>query len=68
MRTCTNDRLVLMRQFAERLKQSEMRGAECCKFLKKTQPNFITFITSMTEFYLVYEYNIGRDIYYGILK
>lgn len=68
MRTCTNDRLVLMRKFAERLKQSEMRGIECCKYLKMSQQNFMTFITSMTEFYLVYEYNIGRDVYYGLLK
>lgn len=68
MRTCANERLVLMKQFEERLRQSEMRGSECCKYLKMSQPNFITFITSMTEEYLVYEYNIGRDIYYGLLK
>ena len=68
MRTCANDRLVLMREFAKRLKQSEMRGIECCKYLGMSQQNFMTFITSMTEFYPVYEYNIGRDVYYGLLK
>lgn len=68
MRTCTNDRLILMREFAERLKQSEMRGSECCKYLGMSQQNFNSFIDSMTELYMVYEYNIGRDVYYGLLK
>ena len=68
MRTCADERLVLMKQFAERLMQSEMQEKECFTFLKMSQQNFRTFITSMTEKYMVYEYNKGRTIVYGILK
>jgi hypothetical protein len=62
-------KLELMKSFADVLRQKEMTEGECIKFLGMTQPNFRTFITSMSEIYLVYEYkNEKRNVIYGILK
>ena len=42
-------KLELMKSFADVLRQKEMTEGECIKFLGMTQPNFRTFITSMSE-------------------
>ena len=63
------ERLEKMRDLAEALSNREMSELECAKLVKMTQQNFRTFITSMTERYLVYEYlDEKRHIIYGLLK
>ena len=61
-------KLELMKSFAEVLNKKEMREKDCIKLLGMTQPNFRTFITSMSERFLIYEYKDNREIVYGILK
>ena len=61
-------KLELMKYLAEKLNQNEMREKECIKLLGMTQPNFRTFITSMSERFLIYEYKDNREIVYGILR
>ena len=63
------ERLEKMRDLAEALNNREMTELECARLVKMTQQNFRTFITSMTERYLIYEYlDEKRHIIYGILK
>ena len=63
------ERLEKMRDLAEALSNREMTELECSRLVKMNQQNFRTFITSMTERYLVYEYlDEKRHIIYGLLK
>ena len=48
------ERLEKMRDLAEALSNREMTELECAKLVKLNQQNFRTFITSMTERYLIY--------------
>lgn len=69
MRGRETEKLEKMKEFAEVLKNKEMTEKECANYLGMTQQNFRTFITSMTERFLVYEYQINnRNIVYGLLK
>lgn len=56
--------LINMKKFAEMLQGGEMTEKEAFKKLGMSQPRFRTFVTSMTEYYLIYEDN-GKI---GILK
>ena len=63
------ERLEKMRDLAEALSNREMTELESAKLVKLNQQNFRTFITSMTERYLIYEYlDEKRHLIYGILK
>ena len=63
------ERLEKMRDLAEALSNREMTELECARLVNLNQQNFRTFITSMTERYLVYEYlDKKRHIIYGLLK
>lgn len=63
------ERLEKMRNLAEALSEREMSEKECAKLVHLTQPNFRTFMTSMTERYLIYEYiDDKRHLIYGMLK
>ena len=63
------ERLEKMRDLAEALSNREMTELECARLVKMNQQNFRTFITSMTERYLVYEYlDEKRHLIYGLLK
>lgn len=63
------ERLAKMRDLAEALGNREMSELECAKLVNLNQQNFRTFITSMTERYLIYEYlDEKRHLIYGLLK
>jgi hypothetical protein len=63
------ERLEKMRDLAAALSNREMTELECAKLVKLNQQNFRTFITSMTERYLIYEYlDEKRHLIYGLLK
>lgn len=63
------ERLAKMRDLAEALSLREMSELECAKLVNMNQQNFRTFLTSMTERYLIYEYlDEKRHIIYGLLK
>lgn len=63
------ERLEKMRSLAEALSEREMSEKECAELVQLTQQNFRTFMTSMTERYLIYEYiDDKRHLIYGMLK
>lgn len=69
MRGRKTQKLDKMYELAEILKEKEMTEQECAKFVGLSQQNFCSFITSMSERYLVYEYvNKSRKLVYGMLK
>ena len=69
MRGRKTEKLVKMHELAEMLKKKEMTETECARFIGLSQQNFCSFITSMSERYLVYEYvNKSRKLVYGMLK
>lgn len=63
------ERLAKMRDLADALSVREMTELECAELVGLNQQNFRTFITSMTERYLIYEYlNNQKRLVYGLLK
>lgn len=59
-----SETIINMKKFAEMLQGGEMTEKEAWQKLGMSQPRFRTFVTSMTEYYLIYEDN-GKI---GILK